>query len=316
MTPLAPQPDVDPVDMALLEEMRRDGRATYETLGRLLGLSRAAARTRLRRLLDSGLVRIVGVVHPSVFGLTAYAHAAIAVDGPVGPVAERVVALDTAPFVSAVTGRWALVAELRCPDRAALAEDIRRIAALPGVRRVDTTVYTEILKDAYFPPQDSAHTPMPIDDTDRVLLAELQRDGRAPFATLGEAVGLSPGAARTRVLRLLEAGAVHVGARVYPQALGLAHHTGFELTFGDGAETAVERIRTLDRVQYLATAIGRCDAVGTLTGYSAEDVFRSLEELRATPGVRTVESWTHLWVVKESYDRSPLTANGRAGEEN
>jgi DNA-binding Lrp family transcriptional regulator len=301
-----PRANLDALDAALLNEVRRDGRATYETLGRVVGLSRTAARTRLQRLQDSGLARIVGVVHPTVFGLTAYAHAAVTVDGTAAPVADRIAAIDQAPFVSTVTGRWALVAELRSPDQKALAQSVRDIAALPGVRRVDTSVYTEILKDAYFPPRDLSHAPTPIDDIDRALLAQLQRDGRTSFADLGEAVGLSIGAARTRVLRLLDAGAVHIGARVYPHALGLEHHTGFEITFADGAQAAVERMRTMDRVQYLATAIGRCDAVGTLTGYSAEEIFQALEGLRALPGVRSVESWTHLRVVKESYERSPL----------
>jgi hypothetical protein len=57
----------------------------------------------------------------------------------------------------------------------------------------------------------------------------------------------------------------------------------------------------MDHVQYLATAIGNGDTIGTAVSHSPEGVLEVLESIRATPGVRSVESWTHLRVVKESY---------------
>jgi len=169
---------------------------------------------------------------------------------------------------------------------------------------VDTAVYTEILKDTFFPP--GPYLPTVLDEVDRRLLALLQRDGRTSFADLGEAVGLSTSAARTRVLRLLESGTVHVGARVHPGALGLAQVLGVALSFDGQADEALETIRQMAQVDYLATAVGRCDAVCTIVSHSAEGVFQLLESIRAVPGVRTVESHTHLRLVRESYDR-PLT---------
>ncbi|MCW2942407.1 MAG: Lrp/AsnC family transcriptional regulator [Actinomycetia bacterium] len=297
-----PRADIDAIDLALLAEMQRDGRATYEALSRTLGLSRPATRARMLRLLDSGVVRIVGVAHPAVFGLTAYAHVAVTVQGPVLPVADRIAALEDSAFVSVVTGEQSLIAELRSENQTTLAATIGCVSALPGVRRVSTAVYTAILKDTYFPP--GPYNPTSVDDVDRRLLECLQHDGRASFAELGELVGLSTSAARTRVLRLLESGTVHVGARVHPGALGLAQVVGFGLTFDGRAQQAIAALRQMPEVDYLATAIGRCDAIGTVISHSAEGVLQLLETVRATPGVRTVESWTHLRLVKVSYDRS------------
>ena len=42
-----------------------------------------------------------------------------------------------------------------------------------------------------------------LDDTDRAIIEELQRDGRVPYTRLGQAVGLSEAAARQRVQRLI-----------------------------------------------------------------------------------------------------------------
>ena len=294
---------VDAIDLHLLDALRHDGRATFEALARAVGLSRPAARNRLQRLLSGGVVQVTGVVHPSVFGLTAYAHAAVQVTGPALPVARRIAELADVPFVTVASGHFAVITEIRTTDQASLAATLRRIAALPDVRALSTAVYTEILTDAHFPPQP--YTAVPVDELDRRLLAELRHDGRAAFADLGTAVGLSTSAARTRVLRLLESGAVHVGARVNINSLGLAQLTGFQLGLGPGAEEAVAAIRDLPEVQYLATAVGRADVIGSVVTYSAEDTLRVLDEVRAVRGVQDVESWTHLSVVKEQYD-TPL----------
>lgn len=291
--------DADALDRALVTELQRDGRATFEALAKATGLSRPAVTTRMRRLLDAGIVTIVGVVHPSVFGLTAYAHLGITVSGPVLPAAELIAEHPDVPFLTAVAGRFSLVAEVRCADQQAMASAIRQIAGAPGVRRVETSVYTEIRKDTHFPPGPYLQTP--VDDVDRGLLTHLCRDGRASFADLAEGVGLSTSAARARVLRLLESGAVHVGARLNASAWGAPVLTGFEVTLGGDSEPAVSTLGRLAQVQYLATAVGRSDVIGTALTYAADETLRLLEDVRALPGVHGLEAWTHLHVLKESY---------------
>ena len=43
-----------------------------------------------------------------------------------------------------------------------------------------------------------------LDDIDKAIIRELQRDGRMSYADLGPAVGLSQAAVRQRVQRLIE----------------------------------------------------------------------------------------------------------------
>jgi Lrp/AsnC family transcriptional regulator, leucine-responsive regulatory protein len=60
-----------------------------------------------------------------------------------------------------------------------------------------------------------------IDGTDRLLLAELQHDGRTSLAELGRRVGLSPPAVADRLKRLTDEGIVRgFRADVDPRALG------------------------------------------------------------------------------------------------
>src|SRR6266542_6156749 len=66
-----------------------------------------------------------------------------------------------------------------------------------------------------------AYEPNVLDEINRRLLDELQRDGRAPFAELGRRVGLSAPAVAERVGRLERDGVITgYRAEVDPRAIG------------------------------------------------------------------------------------------------
>ncbi|AZS82911.1 Lrp/AsnC family transcriptional regulator [Streptomyces griseoviridis] len=295
--------DLDETDLAIVRGLQADGRLTYETLARQVGLSRPAARMRVQRLQESGAVRVVAIVHPAVRRLTASAHLAIDTDGTASPVAREIATLPEAPFVTLTSGRRSIMAELRTADFAALERTIERIRALKGVRTVDPLIATRHVKDPYLltvePTADLQ------DEMDERILAELEEDGRLPFAELAVRVGLSAGATRSRTLRLLDGGVAKVVALVRPEVLGMGYLCGFSLRTDGPAAGVAEQITRLDRVTFLSTCLGRAELVGTITAESFGVVRTTLEEMRALTSVREVESWLHLEVVKEQYDLGP-----------
>lgn len=292
--------DLDHTDLAVVRELRTDGRLTYETLAQRVGLSRPATRARVQRLLTSGGVRVVAVVHPAVRGLTASAHVSVGVHGPAEPVARTIAAMPQAPFVTLTAGSRAIMAELRTKGLTELDRTIESIRSLPGVDVADPLISLDHLKDPYLPADLPEVTEL--DETDLRILDELERDGRLPFAELAERVGLSPGAARARTLRLLDGGVAKVLALVRPELLGLGLLCGFAVRLDGGRDTAARLIGALDRVSFLSACMGRAELVGTINAESLPAVRTTLEEMRACEGVRAVESWVHLELVKERYD--------------
>ena len=292
--------DLDPTDLTVVRELQSDGRLTYETLAQRVGLSRPATRTRVQRLLAGGGVRVVAVVHPAVRGLTTSAHLSIGVRGPAEPVARAVAAMPQAPFVTLTAGRHAIMAELRTAGLAELDRAIESIRSLKGVDAVDPLISLQHLKDPYLP---AGRPDMPEPDaTDRLILGELERDGRLPFAELAERVGISPGAARTRTLRLLDGGVAKVLALVRPELLGLGFLCGFAVRLDGERDEVARRIGEWDRVSFLSACMGRAELVGTISAESLGAVRDTLEDMRACAGARSVESWVHLELVKERYD--------------
>ncbi|WP_027930013.1 Lrp/AsnC family transcriptional regulator [Amycolatopsis thermoflava] len=300
--------NLDDIDERLVRALHEDGRASYETLARLVGLARSTTKARVQRLLGEGGLRLVGAIHPAVFGLHQLGHVTIETDGPAGPVARQVAELDEVSFVTTTAGRFAVTAELRTADLESFARGLARVQAVPGVRALQTMTYLRIWKDPYFPP-GPLESPGPLahielDAHDHALLAHLRTDGRASFAELASVSGLSAGAARARVLRLLETGVVHVGALVRMTPLSRVHTMGFALDVNGDTEPVARKIAALDEIDCLATGIGWCGGIGTIRAGSLDDVLATLERVRGLPGVRTVEAWTHLRAIKEENDRA------------
>lgn len=295
---------VDAVDAALIAALRVDGRVTFEALAGLVRLSRTATRARVQRLVEVGAVRIAGVVHPSVYGLHTLGHIGVLASSPVRPIAARIAAMSDAPFISIVAGRFSIIAEVRSANPVTFAATLEKIRAIEGVERLDTTIYNTIIKDTYSPKGD--YRRVDLDEVDRRLLAELQRDGRIAFAELAERIRLSPGAARARALRLIEHGAIHVVGLTNPELLGFTHTYGFALWTDRAVDYVATEAAAIPHVDYLATGFGRCDLVGTVVVSSLNDVVETMDRLRSLDGVGGFESWHHLVRVKEDYTRSPL----------
>ncbi|WP_420036943.1 Lrp/AsnC family transcriptional regulator [Streptomyces sp. cg28] len=298
--------DLDETDLAIVRELQTDGRLTYETLAQRVGLSRPAARMRAQRLRESGAVRVVAITHPAVRRLTASAHLAIATEGAAGPVARAIAELSAAPFVTLTSGRRSIMTELRTAGFGELERTIEHIRTIPGVRAVDPLIATRHVKDPYLPAEEP--TVAPQDDVDERILAELEEDGRLPFAELAARVGLSAGATRSRTLRLLDGGVAQVVALVRPEVLGMGYLCGFSLRVAGAAADTARRAAALPRVTFLSTCLGSAEVVGTITAESFAAVRTTLEEMRELPRVREVESWLHLELVKERYDMGPHPA--------
>lgn len=287
--------DFDAIDTAIVRELQEDGRLAFESLAGRIGLSRAAARLRVRRLLANGSIRVIGVVHPAVRSIGASAHLAISTAAPGVPVAAAISEAPGVTHVGLTVGRVPLVAEVRGRDLAHLAETVDRIRSVRGVRAVDTFVYTSVLKDPGLP-RFGPPTAEP-DTVDQQLLKLLQDDGRASFAELAGQVGLSAGAVRSRVLRLLDGDVVRVTALIDPMAAGHRRLGGFALRVdGDAGciDEIAAQIASWEHSRSLARGLGRADLMGTLTARSTADLLTCQERLRALPGVSVLDTWTHM----------------------
>jgi Lrp/AsnC family transcriptional regulator for asnA, asnC and gidA len=143
-------PSIDAVSKAIIEQLQEDGRRPYAAIGKAVGLSEAAVRQRVQKLLDQGVMQIVAVTDPLTVGFRRQAMVGITVNGDIDPVAESLAALDEVEYVVITAGSFDLLAEIVCEDDDHLLELInKRIRALPGVRSTESFVYLKLRKQTY-----------------------------------------------------------------------------------------------------------------------------------------------------------------------
>jgi DNA-binding Lrp family transcriptional regulator len=228
------------------------------------------------------------------------AHVSIRTDGAVEPVAERLRELEESVLVSAIGGVHDLITEVRVGSMAALRELVAQIRGIEGVVEANTLIYESVIKGFFM---SHYRGEVALDETDRALIDQLQRDGRRSYRALGETVRLSPSAVATRVQRLIDAGVINISA---VEARGLARRQlslGVGLTLTADA-SAVDALESWPSVDFAARTVGRFDVVATLVEPASGDLFADLERLRTLPGVERTESWFHLRVLKEDYART------------
>jgi Lrp/AsnC family transcriptional regulator for asnA, asnC and gidA len=148
--PEHPPVQLDDVAKAIIEELQRDGRRSYAAIGKVVGLSEAAVRQRVQRLLESGVMQIVAVTDPLQLGFARQAMVGITATGPLQPVADALAKLDQVDYVVVTAGKYDLLVEVVCESDDHLLDLIsNQIREVPGVLATETFMYLRLAKQTY-----------------------------------------------------------------------------------------------------------------------------------------------------------------------
>lgn len=141
---------VDDLDRRIIAELQVDGRRPYTQIAPVVGLSEAAVRQRVQRLVDAGVVQIVAVTDPRLLGFGRQAMIGLRVEGDARAVADALAAMPEVEYVVITAGSIDVLAEVVVEDDERLIELLNdKIRVLPGVREVETTMYLRIHKETY-----------------------------------------------------------------------------------------------------------------------------------------------------------------------
>jgi Lrp/AsnC family transcriptional regulator for asnA, asnC and gidA len=148
--PARPAPILDDVSLRIIEQLQQDGRRPYAAIGKAVGLSEAAVRQRVQRLLESGVMQIVAVADPMQMGFSRIAMVGIAVDSDAEAVAEKLASLPEVKYLVLCAGSFDILAEVVAEsDEHLLAVVNRSIRGLAGVRAAEVFPYLRLQKEIY-----------------------------------------------------------------------------------------------------------------------------------------------------------------------
>jgi len=140
---------LDDVAKQIIEQLQEDGRRPYATIGKAVGLSEAAVRQRVQRLLDAGVMQIVAVTDPLQLGFPRQAMIGLRTAGDLETVADRLAELDEVDYVVITAGSFDLLTEVVCRNDDHLLEILQRLRTVEGVVSTEAFVYLKLRKQTY-----------------------------------------------------------------------------------------------------------------------------------------------------------------------
>lgn len=141
--------DVDPdaADHALLQRLRVDGRASFADLARVSGLSPAATRTRVLRLLDSKIIHIGALVRLSPLRHVHTVGFALTFRGAAEPAARRILEMQEGDCLTLGFGWCNGIGTIRTHSHDSVFATLEHLRALPGVGTVEAWTHLRAFKE-------------------------------------------------------------------------------------------------------------------------------------------------------------------------
>ncbi|MEZ0089385.1 Lrp/AsnC family transcriptional regulator [Streptacidiphilus sp. EB129] len=234
---------VDAIDRQLVSALQLDGRQPFSRIAEVLGVSDQTIARRYTRLRTQGMLRVLGLTDPVAVGETFWVVRVRCTPDAAGAVAAALARRGDTRWVSLTSGGT----EISCSSTSAVGEEehallMERLPRTPSVVAVSAhcvmhtffggslslvnksgVLSAEQMRELRPPGPAPARpaTPVRLDEQDRLLLAELGRDGRAGLAALATATGWSPSTVRRRMAELQGSGALYFDLEYDQRMFGL-----------------------------------------------------------------------------------------------
>ena len=143
--------------------------------------------------------------------------------------------------------------------------------------------------------------PAALDDKDRTIIELLQADGRMPFTKVAAEVGLTEGAIRQRVQKLIDSGVMQIVAVTDPLSLGMRRVAMIGARVGGDAEATAASLSKMEEVEYLVATAGRYDLMFEVVADDDTHLMSLLSALRGRDDILEAEAFVCLKLFKQTF---------------
>ena len=322
--------ELSDLDRRIIVALQQNGRASWTSVADVVGSSLATVSRRGQQLLNDGVVRVtvqpaIGSHGPTDLFLTRInCRPGAQID-----VARQLMAWESVRFVTVVSGKYDIVAEVAVRGGAShYVQLISPLQLIEGVERWRSDLLLHIYKvghdwsrqlfayrlpDAEGPiasPGSEPHDrcrPSHFDEVDWQLVALLAADGRATFPKIAAGLGLNESSVRRRFERLRNEGCVDVLTLVSAPALGMGAETLLTVQVRPGRLSDVARkLVQYPAVRYLAATLDSnslfCEVIASSNG----SLWSFINDTLATlDGVEGWDASMELLQLKRGFAETP-----------
>ena len=316
---------VGQLDQRIIAALQLNGRAPWKQVATAVGATESTVARRGQQLLDAGVVVVTGVLDHLRCGLGISLQVRLRCrPGTANVVAEALAALDVTRFVAVVTGSADVAAEFVVPHH-------RDVAAVlvDGLPRPDDIVETEAMvvvrkfsaveewdtgllgpdAVALLRPDGARsghrewHEPERLTAQEFAIAEVLAADGRASYAQIAAAVGVSDSTAARRVESLIGRGCLRFRTVFDAALIGLDVEFLQWLTVEPGElENVGAQLAKEGSTRYVSATTGRFNLClhGVLPGYG--DLYHYMTAVvGALPGVHTADMTLQARTLKRAW---------------
>ncbi|MEY4409487.1 MAG: hypothetical protein RLZ65_814 [Actinomycetota bacterium] len=141
-----------------------------------------------------------------------------------------------------------------------------------------------------------------LDEVSKLIVEQLQLDGRKSYAEIGKVVGLSEAAVRQRVQKLNDSGVMQIVAVTDPMRLGFNRQAMVGVKCTGDVNQVAEMLSSIPQVDYVVLTAGGFDILVEVVCEDDEDLINLLNSnIRLLPGVVSAETFVYLKLHKQFY---------------
>ncbi len=142
--------ELSALDKAIIEHLQEDGRRPFTQIASTLGVSEAAIRARTNRLIERGVLQVVGVADPGKLGFQQALIGVRCEAGKLIEVADALALLPEVDYVVVTAGRYDILIEAVAEDNEGFLHFLSdRLQRIDGVRETETFTYLRVVKQTY-----------------------------------------------------------------------------------------------------------------------------------------------------------------------
>lgn len=134
----------DETDKKILEILKRNARTPYTYIAKELGLSEAAIRKRINRLIRQGIIRRFTIEYSTESEIKAIVLVKILPQVPTPEISSKIARLPGIDHVYEITGDYDILVILRGDNIVSLNKNIDAIRSIKGVGETNTMIVLNV----------------------------------------------------------------------------------------------------------------------------------------------------------------------------
>jgi len=142
---------LDEKDRAIVSILQYDGRTPFTKIAEELNITEGSVRNRVKRLIETQKLKIVGIAQPEEMGWTEAGIIGINVQADrIMEVADAIAQLPEVSYLIQAAGEFDFFAEVYCKDREHFVSFLNnRLQKIPGVDRTQSFLILKMHKLSY-----------------------------------------------------------------------------------------------------------------------------------------------------------------------